>query len=127
MSTAQATGRVEAFLADGTMVEIREVGPDDVDAVQGGRPVRRAGSDTIHPGPVPGAAAAPLLDQVMLTAARAPSTDRDGNAGELPGSRTLRTAPTGGRRLHLAATGNASRLHRSRFSSDQRRMTCLAR
>src|SRR5207342_1583691 len=33
MSTAQDTGRVYARLADGTTVEIREAGPDDVDAV----------------------------------------------------------------------------------------------
>src|SRR5580704_19627006 len=34
MSTAQDTGRVYALLADGTTVEIREAGPDDLDAVQ---------------------------------------------------------------------------------------------
>ena len=34
MNTAQASGRAYALLADGTMVEIREVGPDDVDTVQ---------------------------------------------------------------------------------------------
>ena len=34
MSTAQDTGRVYALLADGTTVEIREAGPDDVNAVQ---------------------------------------------------------------------------------------------
>jgi acyl-CoA synthetase (NDP forming)/RimJ/RimL family protein N-acetyltransferase len=34
MSTAQDTGRVYALLADGTTVEIRPAGPDDLDAVQ---------------------------------------------------------------------------------------------
>src|ERR1700751_2652872 len=34
MSTAQDTGRVYALLADGTTVEIREVGPGDFDAIK---------------------------------------------------------------------------------------------
>src|SRR5262249_30965719 len=34
MSTAQDTGQVYALLADGTTVEIRPAGPDDLDAVQ---------------------------------------------------------------------------------------------
>jgi phosphotransferase system HPr-like phosphotransfer protein len=34
MSTAQDTGRVYALLADGTTVQIRQAGPDDVDAVR---------------------------------------------------------------------------------------------
>ena len=34
MRTAQATGRVSALLADGTMVKIREACAEDFDAVQ---------------------------------------------------------------------------------------------